>query len=172
MRFTVFIEQNVPWFDVTVQNAVLMRVVHSARHFHNEFHRAPDRHRLALDCFVKLAAFDKLHAEVALPITLADLVNGNNAWMLQAGRGFRFPAKTLQVRFGGPGAKADHFERYSAIEALLVRAINYALTATANLLQQFVIAKVCKRLRICDDSCNSSLMIIRVIRVWQIKTSL
>ena len=41
------------------------------------------------------------------------------------------------------GPKADHFERDGAIETFLMRAINYALTAPADFLQQFVIAKVC-----------------------------
>ena len=47
------------------------------------------------DYFVKLAPLDELHAEVALAILLADLVNWNNAWMFQAGGSFRFPAETL-----------------------------------------------------------------------------
>ena len=62
----------------------------------------PNRHRLAPDYFVQLAAFDELHAEVALAIALADLVNGNNAWMFEAGGSFRFSAKALQVRFASP----------------------------------------------------------------------
>ncbi len=56
------------------------------------------------DYFVKLAAFDEFHAEVACAFALADLVDGNNAWMFEAGSSFRLPAKTLQVRFGRPRA--------------------------------------------------------------------
>ena len=63
----------------------------------------PNRHRLTLDHFVKLAAFNELHAEVALAIALADLVNGNDAWMFEAGSSFRFSTKTLQMCFGRPG---------------------------------------------------------------------
>src|SRR5262249_15142082 len=142
MRFTVFIEQNVPWLDVAMQNAVLMRVMHGAGHFRNQFHCALDRHRLALCDFVKLTAFDELHAEIALPIALSHLVDGNNTRMLETGSGFRFPAKALQVGFGGPRTEADHFECDDAIETFLVRAIDYALTAAADFLQQFVITKV------------------------------
>ena len=65
MGFAVLIEQDVPWFDVTMKNAVFMRVMHSAREFGDQFHRAPDRHRLTPDHFIKLTAFDELHAEVA-----------------------------------------------------------------------------------------------------------
>jgi hypothetical protein len=56
------------------------------------------------DYFVKLTALDELHAEVALAILLAYLVNWNNTGMFQAGSGFSFPTKTLQVRFRGPRA--------------------------------------------------------------------
>jgi hypothetical protein len=62
--------------------------------------------------------------------------------MIEAGRGFCFPAKALEMCFGGPRAKADHFKRDSAIETFLMGAINHALTAPANFLQQLVVAKV------------------------------
>ena len=64
--------------------------------------------------------------------------------MFKAGSSFRFPAKALQMRFGRPRAQADHFKRDCAIETFLMGAINYALTAAANFLQQLVIAKVCE----------------------------
>src|SRR5439155_22662218 len=125
-----------------MQNAVFMRVMHSARHFGDELHRAPDQHRFASDHFVELAAFDKFHAEIALGVALADLVDGNNAWMLEACGGFCFPPKALEMCFGGPGAKADYLQRDRAIETFLMRAVHNALTAPANFFQQFVIAEV------------------------------
>ena len=66
--------------------------------------------------------------------------------MFETGGGFRFTTKAFQMRFGGPMAQADHFERDDAIETLLVRAIHHTLTATADFLQQFVVAKVAQRL--------------------------
>ena len=71
-----------------------------------------------LDYFVKLAAFDQVHAEVAMTIALAHLVNGDNAWMLKAGGSFRFSAKALQVRFGGPGSQTNYFESNGSIDKL------------------------------------------------------
>ena len=94
------------------------------------------------DYFVKLAAFDELHAEVAGAIALADFVDGDDARMIEAGSGFGFAAKTLQVRFGGPLAEANHFKRDGAIETFLPGAINHALTAATDFLQQFVIAEL------------------------------
>src|SRR5438876_12392506 len=115
MRFAVFIKQNVPWLDVSMQNAVFMRVVHSARYFRDQFRRLPDRHRLASDHFVKLAAFDEFHAEVALAFALADLVDGDNTGMFQTGGSFRFATKTFQMHFGGPRAQTDYFDSYGAV---------------------------------------------------------
>ena len=71
--------------------------------------RLPDRHRCVFNYFVKLTAFNKLHAEVALAIALADLVDWDDARMIEARSGFGFQPKALEVRFGGPLAKANDF---------------------------------------------------------------
>ena len=47
------------------------------------------------DYFVKLAALDQLHAEVAVAIALADFVDRDDAWMFKTGGGFGFATKTL-----------------------------------------------------------------------------
>ena len=90
-----------------MQDTVFMRVMSRARHFRDEFHRVPDRHRRAPDYFVQLAAFDEFHTEVARAITLADFVDRNDTRMLQTRCGFSFKAKALQVRFARPLPKAD-----------------------------------------------------------------
>ena len=87
------------------------------------------------DYFVKLAALDQLHAEVTGTIALTDFVNWDDAGMLQTGGGFSFETKTLQVRFRGPLAQADHFECDGAVEAFLSRAINYPLATATDVLQ-------------------------------------
>src|SRR5213596_2863385 len=109
MRFAFCIEQNVPRFDVPMENAVLVRIVDSTRHFRDQFHRLPDGHRGSPDYFVKLSALDKFHAEVARAITLADFVDWNDARMIEAGRSLGFKAKALQVRFASPLTKANDF---------------------------------------------------------------
>ena len=74
-------------------------------------------------------------------MALADLVNRDNAWMLEAGSSFRLPAKSLHVQFCRPSSQTNYFERNGAIEAFLPRPINYALTTPANFLQQLVVAE-------------------------------
>jgi hypothetical protein len=58
---------------------------------------------------VKLTAFNKLHAEVALAIALAYLIDRHDARVIEARGGFCFSSKTLQVRLRGPLSKTDDF---------------------------------------------------------------
>src|SRR5262245_2939917 len=109
MRLTFCIKQDVPRLDVSMQNAVFMRVMHSARHFGDEFRRLPNGDRPLLDYFIKLAAFDQPHAEVALAIALAHLVDRYDARMIEAGSRFGFQSEPFKVRFRGPLAKPDDF---------------------------------------------------------------
>src|SRR5207245_10922001 len=102
MRFALYIEQNVSRLNVSMQDAVFVCVVHGPRYLRNEFRRLSDRHRRAPDYFIKLTAFDKLHAEVARAIALADFVDRNDTRMLQMGGSLCFKSKTLQVRFARP----------------------------------------------------------------------
>src|SRR6266542_988182 len=62
--------------------------------------------------------------------------------MLEAGSGFGFAPKALQVRFGSPRAETDNLERHDAIETLLMSTIDYALAAPADFLEQLIVAKV------------------------------
>src|SRR5262249_42117052 len=105
MRFTFCVEQNVPRFDVPMQSSVFMRIVHSARHFGDEFHRMPNRDGGAPNDFVKLPAFNEFHAEVTGALAFTYFVNGNDARMIKTCGGFRFPAETFHVRFAGPLTK-------------------------------------------------------------------
>src|SRR5262245_48362787 len=108
MGFASGIEQNISRLDIAMQNAIFMRVMHSARDFGHQFHRLPDRHRCALDHLVKLAAFDELHTEVARALVLTDFVDRDDARMIEAGGGFGLPAKPSQMHIARPLAKANY----------------------------------------------------------------
>jgi eukaryotic-like serine/threonine-protein kinase len=93
----------------------------------------PEGHlALGLSYYRKLAALDKSHAEVAGAVALAHLIDGYNPRMFETGGSFGLPAKTLQMRFGGPRAYANHLECHSAIEAFLMSPVNHTLTAPTN----------------------------------------
>jgi hypothetical protein len=121
MRFAFLVEQDVPWFDVTMQDPVLVRILNGPRYLGDQFHRAPDRHRFARDYFVELTAFDKFHAEVTRAVALPHLVNWNNSGMIQTRSGFGFPSKALQMRVSSPTPQANDLERYCPVETFLPR---------------------------------------------------
>src|SRR5438874_2248613 len=104
MRFPFLIKQNVTRLDVSMKDAVLVSVMHSAGYLGDQFGRLANRHRRAPDYFVKLAALDEFHAEVARAIALVHFVNGNDARMLETGGCFSFAPKAFQMRFRSPMA--------------------------------------------------------------------
>ena len=109
MRFAFRIEQNIPWLDVAMQNAVLVGVMHGPRQLRDQFCGTPDRNRLFPRDLVELAAFDQIHAEVAITVALADFVNRDDEWMVQAGGCLSFETKAFQMCFGRPSTDANDF---------------------------------------------------------------
>src|SRR5207249_230572 len=69
-----------------------------------------------------------------------------------------FATESLQMRFSGPMSQTDYFESYCAVETFLPGAINYALSAAADLLQQFIVAKV--------GECFCSIRFLISVRRW------
>src|ERR1043166_7211371 len=121
MRFAVCIEQTVSRLNVSVQNAVLMRVMHSARQLRDHFCSTARRRWFMPGNCIELTATDQSHAEVTRTVALADFVNWNNARMVQPRCGFRFQAKTLEMRFACPLPKANHFQCDYAVKTFLPR---------------------------------------------------
>ena len=48
-----------------MENAALVRVMHSARELGNQFRCRADRHRLTFEEFIERAALNEFHAEIA-----------------------------------------------------------------------------------------------------------
>src|SRR5262249_14927263 len=92
---------------------------------------------------------------------LTDVVNRNNAWMLEAGGSFRFTTETFHMRFGGPISQADHFQCYRAVETFLPGSVNHTLTAASDFLQQLIIAKIA------EPACGSCRFLC-IRRLWAI----
>src|SRR5204863_6665385 len=106
---TFLIEQYVSRLDVSMEDAVFMRVMDGSSDVRDQFHRLPDRHRRLFNYFVKLATFDELHAEVALAIALSNFMDRNDTGMLQTSCRFRFEPKAFQVGFARPLTQVNDF---------------------------------------------------------------
>ena len=82
MRFAVSIKQNISRLDVSMEDAVLVRIMHGARQLRDDFRRSTDWHRFAPNNFIKLSALHKFHTKVTGTLALPDLVNRDNARMV------------------------------------------------------------------------------------------
>src|SRR5215831_7818253 len=123
MRLTILVQQNVPRFNVSMQDAMFVGVMNSARQLRDEFRCAPNRHWFALatgrvrvavatgfDDFIEFSAFHQAHAEVAAAVRqLPDLMNRNDERVVKAGGGFCLEAKASKVRFRSPMPAAQNF---------------------------------------------------------------
>ena len=105
VRFTLRIEQDIAGLDVAMQDAALMRVLDGAGETGDDFCRAPQREGFAPNELIEVAAFFEFHAEVAGAVALADLVDRNDARMLEAGGRLSFALEAFQMRFGRPMAE-------------------------------------------------------------------
>src|SRR5207249_3910849 len=95
VRFAVFIQQDVPWLNIAMQNSVLVRKLNSARNLHEQLSRLPDGRWFTFGDLIQATAFDELHAEVTRAVALPDFVNGNNLRMLQTRRRLGLMTKTF-----------------------------------------------------------------------------
>jgi hypothetical protein len=92
-----------------MQNPVFMGVMDNAGYLGNQFRRLPNRYRCMPHDFVKLAAFNELHAEVARAVALAHFMDWNDTGMLETGGGFGFAAEAFHVRSARPLTEANDF---------------------------------------------------------------
>src|SRR6266511_6140528 len=126
--------QDVSRLYVAMENAALVRIVQRSRQSCDKLGCPARCHLLPPGDFIEWPAFEQFHAEIAGAVTLSDLIDGNDAGMIETGCRFGFEVETLQVSFGRPRTKADDFQRDRAIEALLSRSVNNSLPAAAHFL--------------------------------------
>ena len=83
--------------------------MNSSRELDNEFRCASSRHRVTLDHFIKASAFNQLHAEITRAVAFSDLMNRDDARVIQTRRSLGFKAKPFDVRFRRPPTEAHDF---------------------------------------------------------------
>jgi hypothetical protein len=81
--------------------------MNSARQLDDEFRCTSIRRRLTLDYFIKAPTFDECHAEVAGTVAFPDLMDRDDARVVQTRCGLRLKAKPFDVRFRGPPSEPD-----------------------------------------------------------------
>src|ERR1700691_3911018 len=94
--------------------------------------------RTALQAVGKGFTFDVLHDQIVGAVLAANVIERANVWMVQAGDGTGFAFKTLaQFRCVGQ-MWWKNFQRHRAIEARILRAVNFTHATSANRRNDFV----------------------------------
>src|SRR5260370_36496762 len=118
-----------------MEDAVLMRIVNCAGQLGDQYRCVTDRYRFTLCDGIELAALHQSHAEVTGAVALSNLVNRDDARMVQAGGGFCFETKALHVCFCRPVSETNHFERDNPVQTFLSCPINDALATASDFLE-------------------------------------
>ena len=90
----------------------------------------------------EVAALDELHAEVALAVVLADLVDRDDAGVVEQRDGLGLVLEPAQLGVVGQDAGLDHLEGDGPVEADLAGLVDDAHAAAAQLLLDLVVAEV------------------------------
>jgi hypothetical protein len=92
---SIFGEEQVVRFQVTMDDAFLVRCCQPARDLLGKFNRLAYRHGTGAQTIPKRLAFQKLGHDIGRALVLAEVVNGQNVGMVQSGGG----AATWEVWF-------------------------------------------------------------------------
>ena len=102
-RFAPTVQQNVPRFQISMQDPLPMRVLHRTRYLRHQCHRAPWFIPQSRCRIQQTPATGKLHAEERQPIVaFAHFINRQNVRMIEARGSLCLTAETRQ-RFLGIG---------------------------------------------------------------------
>src|SRR5436190_869314 len=94
-----------------------------------------------MDELTQCEAFNELHGVKMDAAFAADKVDGDDVLMVQAGGGFGFVVKSLQLFLVHCGCEREHLEGYPPAERDLLRLVYHPHAATAHFMQEPEIAE-------------------------------
>jgi len=131
--------KNIRGLDVAVNDSLRVRRVQRIRDLDSERQHVVERNRLARNLLPQRSAFEAFHRNERLPIVLADFVNGADVGMIQRGGGFRFTLEASERLSVFRYVARKEFEGYKAIEFEILRFVNHAHTAAADLFDHTIV---------------------------------
>ena len=140
-RLVVGVDEHIRWFEVAVQDALLMRVVDRFGNGLEILSRAPGRQRNVPHQGGQTGAIHEIHREIVLAGVDPDFMDRDDVRMVQHRRRRGLGAKTLHERLGRELAGEDHLHRHEAIQADLPGFVHHPHAAAGDLFEQLVIAK-------------------------------
>ena len=144
MRLALRVEEDVPRFEVAVEDAALVGVVDGAGDAGDEpgggGSLAEGRGLGAGKLFSERSPFHELHHEVMAAHGFADFVDGNDVRVFQLRGGLGLGAEAFHFLVGGESSGENELEGDEALEPRVAGAKDDAHAAAPNLFKQFVMA--------------------------------
>jgi hypothetical protein len=126
MGLTPLIEQNIGGLEIAVQNPLLVGIMHSLGNLDEELGRLPGLADQVENLLAEVAAFHQFHADVRVPLLLADLVDRHHMRVLQPGDRFGFFSEPLDRGRGPRAAQPDHLQSDDPVEHDLQGLVDHA----------------------------------------------
>jgi hypothetical protein len=149
VRLAVRVHQDVRGLEVAVDDPVLVRVQDRVAHLdHRPKPRAQDRAARPVEGAgpaVDPLPVDELHGDrVAAVAHRARVVDGHDAGVMEGGRDLRFALEALTLTRRREGAREEHLDRYFAPGLDLFAAVDDALAAAVEFLEDAVSGEVAR----------------------------
>ena len=114
-----------------MNNTFLVRGIERVGNLDGEIERPPGFKPAGGDNVLQSFAFQALHHDKAAAIVLADVVNGADVRMIQAGSRLRFALKAFERLRAASQIFGEEFERHGTLEAHVLGLIDLAHAARA-----------------------------------------
>jgi hypothetical protein len=127
----VRLDQDVPRFDIAMHDASPMRSIECGRELGGQAQHHREVKRAARDHVVKREAANKLHYNEQAVFSLADVINGDDGWVIQSAAGSSLMQHTLAFHAGVDSGIAEHFDGDIPTKPIVVATIDDAHSAAA-----------------------------------------
>ncbi len=128
----VLVEQDVRRFQVAVEDAPLVGVVHRQGGLLQQRRGRFGIRDVVGELFIQARPADQLHAEIALAVVVADLQDGHDVRMVERGDRLGLVLEPPQIVVAGQRGRPDHLEGHGAVEADLTGLVDNAHAAAPN----------------------------------------
>ncbi len=137
-------QEDVRRFDVAVDDALTMRIPERVEDLPHDPHDIGDLEALVrLEALLELATLHELHRDVPDAVVLAEVVDGDNVWVIEPARRLRFAAEAGDHGrgiFAGKLFGADGLERDDALDRRIVALVDDAHRPAPDLAPDLVFA--------------------------------
>ena len=114
-RLVTFIDQNVGWFQVAMQDTALVGMVNGVSHRANKFCGFSFFTKL-IDATGKRTIADVLHCKKGLPIVLTGFKDRHDSRVVKFRRGLGFDLESLHLIRRREPATENHFQRDDSVK--------------------------------------------------------